>query len=96
MEFPGYLIEVLLKDLSPLTEGEIVSNPGLPTSQEPAFTSLEVIAMEAPYRAPARLDLTRLKPITYAKRNLKEDYLWALREDSFYFADTMQELLEHR
>jgi hypothetical protein len=88
--------EVLLKDLSPLTEGEIVSNPGPPTSQETAFTSLEVIAMEAPYRAPARLDLTRLKAITYAERNLKEDHLWALHEDPSYFADTMQELSEHR
>jgi hypothetical protein len=88
--------EVLLKDLSPLTEGEIVSNPGPPTSQETAFTSLEVIAMEAPYRVPARLDLTRLKAITYAERNLKEDHLWALHEDPSYFADIMQELSEHR
>jgi hypothetical protein len=67
--------KVLLKDLSPLTEGEIVSNPGPPTSQETAFTSLKIIAIEAPYRAPARLNLTRLKAITYAERNLKEDHL---------------------
>ncbi|RYN63531.1 hypothetical protein AA0117_g12692 [Alternaria alternata] len=88
--------EVLLRDLSPLTEGEIVSNPGPPTNQETAFTSLEVISMEAPYRVPARLDLTRLEAITYAERNLKEDHLWALREDPSYFADTVQELAEHR
>jgi hypothetical protein len=88
--------EVLLKDLSSLTEGEIVSNPGLLISQETTFSSLEVIAMEAPYRAPARLDLTRLKAITYAERNLKKDHLWALHEDPSYFADIMQELSEHR
>ncbi|KAJ6191977.1 hypothetical protein J3E72DRAFT_204991 [Bipolaris maydis] len=88
--------EVVLNDIPRLTASEIMPDPGPPTCQESAFTSLEFIAMEAPYRTPAHLDLTRLKAIAFAERNAKEDHLWALREDPSYFADMMQELSEHR
>lgn len=47
--FPVTWCEVMLNDMSSLTEGEIVSDPGPPTGQETAFTSLELIATEAPY-----------------------------------------------
>jgi hypothetical protein len=87
---------VILKDVPSLTKGEILPDPGPPTSQETTFTSLEVIAMEAPYRMPAHMDLIRLKAITFAERNAKEDHLWALREDPSYFADIIQECSEHR
>lgn len=66
-----------LSDVSPLTKDEIVSGSEPPTGQETSFTSLEVIAMEAPYQTPARMDLTRLKAIAFAERNAKASLSWA-------------------
>jgi hypothetical protein len=88
--------ELMLSDISGLTEGEVVSDPGPPTNHESGITSLEVISMEAPFGRPARLDLKRLMAIASAERNEKEDHLWALREDPSYFAYTMQDCSEHR
>jgi hypothetical protein len=77
-----------------MLESEILPNPGAPSDQG-VVTSLKVISQETPYRVAAHLDFTRLKALASAERNSCEDHLWALREDSSYFAETMQALSEH-
>ncbi|KAF2469970.1 uncharacterized protein BDR25DRAFT_325730 [Lindgomyces ingoldianus] len=57
---------------------------------------LALVALEAPYRIPTHLDFTWLKGVASAERNTMEDHLWALREDSNYFADVMRDYVEHR
>lgn len=85
----------LLQDVPPLTESDILANSGPPTALAD-ITSLQIIALKAPYRIPAHLDLARLQAIASAGRNAREDHLWALREDPSYFADAMEEVSEHR
>ncbi|KAF2033345.1 hypothetical protein EK21DRAFT_98345 [Setomelanomma holmii] len=85
----------LLQDVPSLTESHILPDPGPPPGLAD-ITSLQTIALEAPYRIPAHLDFARLDAIAFAERNAREDHLWALREDPGYFADTMLEASEHR
>ncbi|KAJ4330045.1 hypothetical protein N0V87_010349 [Didymella glomerata] len=85
----------LLQDLPSQTEGDVLVNPGPPPTLGD-ITSLQTIALEAPYRIPAHLDFARLKAIASAERNARKDHLWALREDPGYFADAMQEASVHR
>ncbi|KAJ4390060.1 hypothetical protein N0V93_007533 [Gnomoniopsis smithogilvyi] len=71
--------------------------PQLKTEAETnGFDSLAIMAAEAPYRAPAQLDLGRMVSLLTARTSAAEDHLWALREDPGYFADTLRELKEHR
>jgi hypothetical protein len=88
--------KILLSDIPFLTQGKVLPDPGPLEDQETEITSLEIVAMEAPYRIPARLDFTRLKAIAAAERNAREDHIWNLREDPSYFAEVMQEYSEHR
>lgn len=60
------------------------------------YDSLAVMAAEAPYRVPARLDLERIQSLLAARTSAAEDHLWALREDPGYFAATQQDIEEHR
>jgi hypothetical protein len=85
----------LLQDVTSPTESDILPNPGPPPALA-GITSLQAIALEAPYRIPAHLDITRLEALASAERNAREDHLWALREDPGYFADAMEEASEHR
>lgn len=85
----------MLQDKQSLTESNVMPNPGPPPGLAD-ITSLQVVALEAPYRIPAHLSLARLKDIASAERNAREDHLWALREDPGYFADVMQDASIHR
>ncbi|KAF2134905.1 hypothetical protein P153DRAFT_329762 [Dothidotthia symphoricarpi CBS 119687] len=60
------------------------------------YSTLEVIAREAPYRVPACLDFKKLRDLVSATKDLAEDHIWALREDPSYFADHVREYKEHR
>lgn len=60
------------------------------------FDSLAVMAAEAPYRVPQRLDLTRVRSLLEAKASAAEDHLWALREDLSYFTECFLDAREHR
>ncbi|KAH0221271.1 hypothetical protein KCU86_g1304, partial [Aureobasidium melanogenum] len=73
---------------------ELQSNP-LPTT-EPAFVTLASSTMDAPYRTPAQLELSRLKSLVSAKRSAVADHIWLLREDPSYFADCVNEWKEHQ
>ena len=90
---------VILHDLSSDSwmDGSIPvrAEPPIPVD-ETEWPSLASVAMEAPYRVPARLDFNRLQAIIAAKRSAAEDHIWALREDPNYFVDTMFEWSEHQ
>ncbi|KAG0043473.1 hypothetical protein BGZ83_011357 [Gryganskiella cystojenkinii] len=62
---------------------------------EGGVNSLAAISAMAPYRLPASLDLGRLQDLVSAKRSDFEDHIWSLREDPSYFAESMQEELDH-
>jgi len=74
----------------------IKPEPPSVSEYETGITSLAVLAAETPYRAPASLDLTRLKSLLSAKLTATEDHIWALREDPSYFSDTVIAHKEHR
>ncbi|KAI1175015.1 hypothetical protein F4777DRAFT_350858 [Nemania sp. FL0916] len=71
--------------------------PYLKTEQESSgFESLAVMAAEAPYRLPSRLDLQRIELVLGGRVAAAEDHLWALREDPGYFLEQLIEVKEHR
>lgn len=75
----------------------ILPEPQLKTEAEvEGFESLAVMAAEAPYRVPQRLDLARVRSLLQARASAAEDHLWALREDPNYFAECLMECKEHR
>ena len=67
-----------------------------PLSDDAEYPTLAIIAAEAPYRLPARLDFNRLKALVNAKRSSVEDHIHCLREDPGYFADALGDWSEHR
>lgn len=60
------------------------------------LTSLVTLAEEAPYRAPAKLDLENIESLLAARASHAEQHIWALREDPSYFAEQLLEAKEHR
>ncbi|KAK5942298.1 hypothetical protein PMZ80_004861 [Knufia obscura] len=91
----------ILHDLGPqqLASEEYPIQPDFqpPSENDSAgFSSLTVMAMEAPYRAPAALDWPRVGSLLAAKKAAAEDHVWYLREDPSYFADCVLEYKEHR
>ncbi|KAF2267621.1 hypothetical protein CC78DRAFT_62548 [Lojkania enalia] len=97
----GFLVtccQLLLHDISSeaLTSGDVQPEPGPISSQDTNITSLEAIALESPYRVPAKLEFSRLRALASAACDTMEDNLWALREDPSYFAQVMQDYAEHR
>jgi hypothetical protein len=65
-------------------------------SQSTGFESLELMALEAPYRLPARLDMDRVVSVLAARASEAKDHLWSLREDPSYFHETLLEYADHR
>ncbi|KAG8159806.1 hypothetical protein KVR01_010443 [Diaporthe batatas] len=75
----------------------VLPEPTLKTEGETnGFEALTVMAAEAPYRVPARLDYSRLTSLLDAKASAAEDHLWALREDPSYFTETLLDWRDHR
>ncbi|RDW93396.1 uncharacterized protein DSM5745_00718 [Aspergillus mulundensis] len=60
------------------------------------FESLVVLTAEAPFRVPAKLDLSLVESLLTARSSAAEDHLWALREDPDYFAKRLLEAKDHR
>lgn len=74
----------------------LVTEPPLKAETEVnGFNSLAIMASEAPYRIPAKLDFDRLISILSAKASAAKDHLWALREDPGYFFEHVREMKEH-
>ncbi|KAF2877930.1 hypothetical protein BDV95DRAFT_600621 [Massariosphaeria phaeospora] len=63
---------------------------------EISVSTLSNINRDAPYRPPADLDSVRLQSLVSAQRAQAIDYVWALREDPGFFADTVQDYRDHR
>jgi hypothetical protein len=71
--------------------------PLLKTDNEAGgFDSMAVMALEAPYRVPARLDFARIEALLGAKVASADDHIWQLREDPGYFIEQLHEIREHR
>ena len=90
------LHEIPIENLSADTF-PIQPEPYLKTEKESSgFDSLVVMASEAPYRLPAKLDIGRIVAVLGARVSAAEDHLWDMREDPAYFAEKLIELKEHR
>ncbi|KAJ5794323.1 hypothetical protein N7457_000922 [Penicillium paradoxum] len=75
----------------------ILPEPDLkPESEISGFKSLGVMAAEAPYRVPEKLDLGLVESLLAARASAAEDHLWALREDPQYFSKAVLEAKDHR
>jgi hypothetical protein len=84
--------ESLLTDAYP-----VQPEPILKTDRElGGFGSMAVMALEAPYRVPARLDFARIEALLGAKVASADDHIWQLREDPGYFIEQLHEIMEHR
>ncbi|KAL0256081.1 hypothetical protein SLS55_008473 [Diplodia seriata] len=92
--------KLILHDIQPEAmisdEFSIQPEPPSLSENETGFSSLAVVASEAPYRPPASLDLKRLESLVASKLSAAEDHVWALREDPGYFADCVTDYQEHR
>ncbi|KAB5572323.1 hypothetical protein GE09DRAFT_1269069 [Coniochaeta sp. 2T2.1] len=76
-----------------------------PTQPEPhlttefdatGFASLSVMAEEAPYRVPSRIDFARIESLLEARMSAAKDHIWALREDPAYLGEVVTQVKEHR
>ncbi|KAF9696657.1 hypothetical protein EKO04_005367 [Ascochyta lentis] len=82
------------KDFSDMPQVQ-TEPPNLSDNME-GFSKLHIVAREAPYRLPTKLDLTRLEAIASAQKRQAVDHAWALREDPAYFADAVEQQRSHR
>ncbi|KAG0043472.1 hypothetical protein BGZ83_011356 [Gryganskiella cystojenkinii] len=82
--------ESLEKDTSP-----IEPEPPALSIVEGNVNSLADIRLMAPYRLPARLDLSRLYDLVAARKSAAVDHVWAIREDPGYFMDMIMEEKDH-
>lgn len=100
----GFLVQCCRLILHDIPHAEMTSDkfpilpePQLKTEAEvDGFESLAVMAAEAPYRVPQRLDLGRVRSLLEARASAAEDHLWALREDPSYFAECLLDTKKHR
>lgn len=100
----AFLVQCCVQLLHDVTESSLTSDsfpvlpePQLkPESEISGFDSLGVMAAEAPFRAPALLDLRHVESLLAARASAAEDHLWALREDPDYFSRTLLDAKEHR
>ncbi|EAA32429.1 hypothetical protein GE21DRAFT_7472 [Neurospora crassa] len=100
----SFLIKCCTEILHEIPEDKLLSS-SYPVQPEPhmkeesettGFDSLAVLAAEAPYRVPAKLDFGRIESLLGAQAAASEDHLWSLREDPNYFVDKALELQDHR
>ena len=98
-----FLVDCCKAILHNIPEEELVSDKYPPQmaieispSNSDGFTSMVVMASEAPYRPPAFLDLIRLESLISARLFAAQDHIWALREDPTYFTDLVLETKDHR
>ncbi|KAL4886219.1 hypothetical protein BJY04DRAFT_229337 [Aspergillus karnatakaensis] len=99
-EFLLRCCELILHDVpeeAVLRDYPVVPEPALKSETEiNGFESLAVMAAEAPYRAPGKLDLGRIASLLSARASAAEGHIWALREDPDYYLRQFLEYKEHR
>ncbi|KAK4096550.1 hypothetical protein N658DRAFT_511115 [Parathielavia hyrcaniae] len=104
MKFLVHYCEKLLHDIPAADllgdKYPVQPEPVLRSGVEPdGFDSLAVMAVmaeEAPYRPPGRLDFGRIESLLAARTSAAEDHFWSLREDSSSFNDQLLTYEEHR
>ncbi|KAI4869994.1 hypothetical protein F4820DRAFT_443476 [Hypoxylon rubiginosum] len=107
LEFQERLLEFLVDccknilhdiPLDRMTSNEFVIQPEPPLKESldaAGFSTLGIMATEAPYRPPAKLDLRKIESLLSARTVRAEDHIWSLREDPSYFAETILDMKEH-
>ncbi|KAI1779421.1 hypothetical protein F4818DRAFT_140310 [Hypoxylon cercidicola] len=107
LEFQERLLEFLVDccktilheiPLDRMTSDEFAIQPEPPLKESldaTGFSTLSIMAKEAPYRPPAKLDLQKIESLLSARTVRAEDHIWSLREDPSYFAETMLDMKEH-
>lgn len=100
LEFLVDCCKMILHDIpmDQMTSNEFAIQPEPPLKESldaTGFSTLSVMAKEAPYRPPAKLDLERIESLLSARTARAEDRIWSLREDPSYFAETVLEMKEH-
>ncbi|KAI1744849.1 hypothetical protein F4680DRAFT_168412 [Xylaria scruposa] len=107
LEFQERLLEFLIDccklilhdiPLDQMTSNKFAIRPEPPLKESfdaTGFSTLSIMAKEAPYRPPARLDLQKIESLLSARTVRAEDHIWSLREDPSYFAETVFDMKEH-
>ncbi|KAI0398954.1 hypothetical protein F4802DRAFT_603444 [Xylaria palmicola] len=107
LEFQERLLEFLIDcckailhdiPMDEMTSDKFTIQPAPPLKEgldATGFSTLSIMAKEAPYRPPARLDLQKIESLLAARAVRAEDHIWSLREDPSYFAETMLDMKEH-
>lgn len=85
-----------LVESAPDSSPDPETQPSAVSTNDSAFLTLATSTMDAPYRPPAQMNLSRLKSLVCAKRSAIADHIWLLREDPSYFADCVNEWKEHQ
>ncbi|KAK4236499.1 hypothetical protein C8A03DRAFT_16841 [Achaetomium macrosporum] len=102
MKFLVHCCEQLLHDIPPAEllgdRYPVQPEPALKAGVDPGggFDSLAIMAEEAPYRPPGRVDFGHIESLLAARTSAAEDHLWSLREDPGYFSDQLLIYKEHR
>ncbi|RYC62729.1 hypothetical protein CHU98_g3466 [Xylaria longipes] len=100
LEFLVDCCKTILHDipLDQMTSNKFAIQPEPPLKESldaTGFSTLSIMAKEAPYRPPTRLDLQKIESLLSARTVRAEDHIWSLREDPSYFAETMLDMKEH-
>ncbi|KAI0970428.1 hypothetical protein F4678DRAFT_139287 [Xylaria arbuscula] len=107
LEFQERLLEFLVDccknilhdiPLDQMTGDQFAIQPEPPLKESldaTGFSTLSIMAKEAPYRPPAKLDLQKIESLLSARTVRAEDHIWSLREDPSYFAETMLDMKAH-
>ncbi|KAI0809327.1 hypothetical protein GGR55DRAFT_689508 [Xylaria sp. FL0064] len=100
LEFLADCCKGILHDipLDQMTSDKFAIQPEPPLKESldaTGFSTLSILAKEAPYRPPPGLDLQKIESLLSARTIRAEDHIWSLREDPDYFAETMLEMKEH-
>ncbi len=91
-------VKIILRDYAQNTLSVPVTEPEPPylTENDKLCSRSEIVAREAPYRLPTRLDLSHLQALASARRSQALDHAIALREDPGYFAENVEEFRNNR
>ncbi|KAJ8129257.1 hypothetical protein O1611_g4371 [Lasiodiplodia mahajangana] len=100
LEFLVDCCKAILHDipLDEMTSDNFTIQPEPPLKESldgTGFSTLSIMAKEAPYRPPARLDLEKIESLLSARTVRAEDHIWSLREDPSYFVETMLDMKDH-
>ncbi|KAI1199819.1 hypothetical protein F5X97DRAFT_295493 [Nemania serpens] len=100
LEFLVDCCKAILHDipLDQMTTNKFAVQPEPPLKESldaTGFATLNIMAKEAPYRPPAKLDLQKIESLLFARTARAEDHIWSLREDPSYFAETILDMKEH-